>query len=95
MHRTTAKTLVRCWRKQLQNIFIHSKTVECGYSEATYEDISQDVNGQIPQTYFKVVAKWLQDNKAKVSEWPSQSPDLNPVETVGRTEKHVWERRPY
>ena len=28
----------------------------------------------------KVVAKWLKDNKVKVFEWPSQSPDLNPIE---------------
>ena len=27
----------------------------------------------------KVVAKWLKDNEVKVLEWPSQSPDLNPV----------------
>jgi hypothetical protein len=26
----------------------------------------------------KVVAKWFKDNKVKVLEWSSQSPDLNP-----------------
>ena len=33
-----------------------------------------------PKHTSKVVAKWLQDNKVKVLEWPSQSSDL----------EHLW-----
>ena len=35
-----------------------------------------------PKHTSKVVAKWLNDNKVKVLEWPSQSPDLNPRERL-------------
>ena len=35
-----------------------------------------------PKHTSKVVVKWLKDNKVKVLDWPSQSPDFNPTENL-------------
>ena len=40
--------------------------------------------GNDPKPISKVVAKWLKDNKVKVLEWPSQSPDINLIENSGQ-----------
>ena len=48
-----------------------------------------------PEHTSKLVAKWLKDNKVKVLEWPSQSPDINPIENVwAELKKHVPAWRP-
>ena len=37
-----------------------------------------------PKYSAKLVTTWLQDNKVSVLKWLSQTPDLNPLENLGK-----------
>ncbi len=72
-----------CWQKQQDEFWSVSGNIICSYSAKcfrTHWTALHSADGQWPKAYCKSTKEFLKGKKWTVMQWPSQSPDLNPIE---------------
>ncbi len=71
------------WQKQQDEFWSVSGNIICSYSAKcfrTHWTALHSADGQWPKAYCKSNQRVLKGKKWTVMQWPSQSPDLNPIE---------------
>ncbi len=72
-----------CWQKQQDEFWSVSGNIICSYSANASELIGRHFTVQMdndPKHTAKATKEFLKGKKWTVMQWPSQSPDLNPIE---------------